>query len=351
MMYSGKRKSMFAVWISLISNVALTILKIAVGFLFNSQVLVADGIHNAGDVIASTAAFGAMRISSQPADEDHPYGHGKAEVISAGIVAVILGLAALLLAYKSIEAFLAPSTEAHVIALIAAFISLVWKQILYVYTIRIGQRVNSKSLIATAYDHLSDVYASLAAVAGIGLALLGKSMNLPLLAYGDPAAGIIVSILVMRLAIHMGRESIDVLMEKNINPAQLEHYRKLVQTISQVKRIDRLRAREHGHYILVDVRVSVAGDLSIREGHDIGRNIKKSIIDAHPDVDEVLVHLNPWYGENQAETDPVEANRTEADRMANRTEVHRVVNPTEGNQMEASRKEIGQTKIGQTKEK
>ncbi|WP_200758828.1 cation diffusion facilitator family transporter [Effusibacillus dendaii] len=294
-MRMGKEASMFAAWVSLISNVLLTIIKIVVGVLFNSQVLVADGVHNAGDVIASFASLSSMRISNQPADEDHPYGHGKAEVVASGIVAMILALAAIMIGFKSVEVLLKPAAEAHIIALIAAFVSLVWKQALYIYTIRLGKEHNSKGLLAAAYDHLADVYASLAAVIGIGLALLGQKYNIPFTAYGDPVSGIVVALLVMKLAYGMGRESVEVLMEKNVDSEKLKQYEELVKSVPQVKRIDRLRAREHGHYIMVDVRVGIPGNFTVQEGHDISRQIKKSIMGAHKDVYEVLVHLNPWY--------------------------------------------------------
>ena len=300
-MIEPKGASLIAAWVSLISNVMLTVIKLVAGLLFHSQVLIADGVHNGADVIASAATLSSMRISSRPADEDHPYGHGKAEVIASGAVSVILLLAGLMIGYESVHALWAPAGEAHMMALIAAFISLVWKQALYVYTMRIGKRMNSKGLLATAYDHLADVYASVAAVVGIGLGLIGQAYDIPNLMYGDPIAGIIVSILVLKIAFRMGKESVEVLMEKNVEPEKLSEYEKLVFSVPQVKRIDRLRAREHGHYILVDVRVGVAGYLSIQEGHDIARQIKQSIMDAHKDVDEVLVHLNPWYEADKEE--------------------------------------------------
>ncbi len=142
---------------------------------------------------------------------------------------------------------------------------------MYVYTIRIGKLANSKGLIATAYDHLADVYASLAAVVGIGLALIGDLYNIHFLAYGDPVAGIIVSFLVLKLAYEIGKEAMDVLMEKNISQIRLDEFAALIMTIPEVKRIDRLRAREHGHYILVDLRVGVPGEMTIQEGHDASR--------------------------------------------------------------------------------
>ncbi len=296
-------KAIIAGWISLISNIVLTILKIVIGTIFHSPVLLADGYHNAGDVVASGAALTSMRISQRPADEDHPYGHGKAEVISSAIVAVILGVAAIYIAYESIMAFFSPPEKASVIAFMTAVLSLIAKQILYVYTIRIGKSVNSKGLIATAYDHLADVYASLAAAVGIGLALVGDHYGFMILSYGDPIAGIIVTILVFKLAYEMGKEAMDTLMEKSVEPERLEQYTALIFSVPEVKRIDRLRAREHGHYILVDLRASVDGHLTIQEGHDIMRTIKETIMAEHDDVDEVLVHLNPWYNKNLAGQD------------------------------------------------
>lgn len=289
------RQSSIAIWLSFISNVALTAVKLSVGILFGSPVLVADGVHNAGDVVATGAALSSMRVSKLPPDEDHPYGHGKAEVVGAGIVAIILALAAIYMAYHSVAILFEPPHKATMIALVAGVFSLVLKQILYVYTMSIGKRLKSNGLIATAYDHLADVYASIAAVAGIGLAMIGDHYDIGILSYGDPIAGIIVAVLVFKLAFHMGKSSIDVLMEKNIDPEKINELIELIQQIPEVKRLDRIRGRDHGHYIIVDVRVGVPAELSVQEGHDISRKIKQSIMEQHADVEEVLVHLNPWY--------------------------------------------------------
>lgn len=293
-------KTFIAVWISLISNLLLTGVKILVGVLFNSQVLVADGIHNAGDVVATFAALTSTRISKKPADEDHPYGHGKAEVLASAVVAIILALAAVFMIAKSVEAFWMPAAEASIIALIAAFISLVWKQVLYVHCIRVGRTENSKSLIATAYDHLADVYASAAACAGIGLALIGDYYDIPYTTYGDPVAGLIVSYFVLKLAYNMGRESVDILMEKNIPQAQIDRIRQIVSRIEHVKRIDRIRARELGNYIIVDVRVSIPSEMTVQQGHDVSKEIRNTVKREVDYVEEVMVHINPWYQDHLA---------------------------------------------------
>ena len=301
--------SMRAAWISLISNVILTVLKVVVGILFHSPVLLADGIHNAADVAASAASLGSMQISNRPADEDHPYGHGKAEVIASGIVAIILAFAASFIGYEAFHTLFEPAADASIFALIVAFLSLGWKQWLYVYTMRLGRETNSKGLIATAYDHLADVYASIAAVIGIGLALAGERFYIPFSEYGDPVASILVSLLVLKLAFEMGKEAVDVLMEKSVSEEKLSAYATIVRSVPEIKRIDRLRAREHGHYILVDIRVGVPGTLTIQQGHDIGRHLKQMIMEKDEQVHEVLVHLNPWYADDSTFPPPEKSRR------------------------------------------
>ncbi|WP_370639101.1 cation diffusion facilitator family transporter [Cohnella sp. REN36] len=294
-MTSRQHAGLLAIWISLISNIVLTVLKIAVGLLFASPVLVADGVHNAGDIIATVAALTSSMVSKKPADEDHPYGHGKAEVVASALVAIILAAAALWIGYQSILALTEPPQGEHsYLPLVAAVISLVWKQALYMYTIRVGRAAKSKSVLATAYDHLADVYASLAAVIGIGVGIVGHRLNWPWAGYGDPVAGIVVSLLVLKLAYEMGSDAVDILMERNVPAEKLGGYERLISSLDEIKRIDRVRAREHGHYIIVDVRVGVPSHYTIQQGHDIGREIKRRIMESDPDVVEVLVHLNPW---------------------------------------------------------
>lgn len=290
--------NVFAIWISLFSNLILTGIKLIVGLMFKSQVLIADGVHNAGDVIASMAALGAAKVAQKPADEDHPYGHGKSELIGSAMVAIIMVVAALFIAYHSFESFFHPAAAASMVAFVAAVVSLFWKLWLYIYCMRISKQTSSKSLEATAFDHLADVYASLAAVIGIGAAIIGERNDIAFLSYGDAAAGIVVAYFVLKLAYHMGKEAVDVLMEKTVSPEMLQDYERLVSSIPEVKRIDRIRAREFGQYVMIDVRVGIPGELTIQQGHDVSRKIKQIILDHHKDVEEVLIHLNPWYKDN-----------------------------------------------------
>jgi len=290
-----KKHGWLAAWISLISNFILTVVKVVVGSLFSSTALIADGVHNGGDFIASIATISSMKLANQPADKEHPYGHGKAEDIATGIVSLILAFAGIYLIYESMVALFHPASEASLWALSAALISLLWKLGLYLYTIRVGKRLDSKSLIATAYDHLADVWASLAAVIGIGFAKIGDVFDLSYAVYGDPVAGIIVSLLILKVAYEMGIQAINVLMESSVSEEKQKFYQDLILSFPEVKRIDLLRAREHGNYILIDIRIGVRGDMTIQEGHDITRKIRDAIKKEDPKVEEVLIHLNPWY--------------------------------------------------------
>ncbi|WP_246313943.1 cation diffusion facilitator family transporter [Paenibacillus foliorum] len=137
------------------------------------------------------------------------------------------------------------------------------------------------------------------AVVGIGAAIIGDKYDIDFLSYGDAAAGIVVAYFVLILAYHMGREAVDVLMEKTVSSEKLREYKELVFSVQEVKRIDRLRARAFGQYVMIDVRVGIPAQLSVQEGHDVSRKIKQTIIEHHNDVEEVLIHLNPWYEEEK----------------------------------------------------
>lgn len=298
MTYEGP-KALMAAWISLISNFFLTLIKIVCGMVFQSTALIADGVHNGGDVIGSIATLGSMKLSNHPADLDHPYGHGKAEDVSSAFIAIILIAAALFLIYDAIKVLFDPVSPVSVWALGAAVISAVWKWLLYIYTSRAAVKYRSKSLHATAADHFADIFASFAAAMGLGFGWAGGMLNIPYAHYGDPIAGIVVSILILRIAIIMIIKSTNVLMESSVPEDNQEEYRQVFLSFPEVKKIDILRAREQGNAVLIDAQIRLPASLTIQQGDDITEKIRQRMISRYPYVEEVLIHINPWYEDRE----------------------------------------------------
>lgn len=286
-------------WIALISNIVLAIGKILVGFFGGSEAVFADGIHSGADVVASIAVLAVVGIANKPPDEDHPFGHGKAEVISEAIVGIILFLVSLYIVVEAILAFFGEPKAPGFIALFTALFSYVAKELLFRYSMKKGKRYNSKAIIAIAYDHKGDIVASLAASIGVLFAIVGSYYHLPYLLYADAVASIVVAILIFKIAAKLISSSVNVLMERNVESEKLEKYLAIVEDFHEVKRIDQIRARDHGHYVLLDLRLSIDYNYTIKEGHDIAREIKKDIQQKYPDVEEVFIHINPYFEEEK----------------------------------------------------
>lgn len=293
----GNRESLAkkVAWISVISNILLTIGKLTVGYFGKSDAVFADGIHSAADVFASVIVLLVIKIANKPADQEHPYGHGKAEVIVSGIVGILLFIVSIYIVYEAIVGFFHPISTPNIMAMWVAIISYGTKEILYRYSLKVGKQYSSKAIEAIALDHKADIVASVAAAIGVILSIIGDKYNLPLLLYGDKVASIVVAYLIFKIAKEMLKEAFDILLERNIELDTINEYVSLIASFSDVKRIDRIRAREHGHYVIVDLRVSIDHDKTIKEGHDLSREIKKVLMNKHDNIEEVLIHLNPYF--------------------------------------------------------
>jgi cation diffusion facilitator family transporter len=293
----GNRESLAkqVAWISVISNILLTIGKLTVGYFGKSDAVFADGIHSAADVFASVIVLLVIKIANKPADQEHPYGHGKAEVIVSGIVGILLFIVSIYIVYEAIVGFFHPISTPNIMAMWVAIISYGTKEVLYRYSLKIGKQYSSKAIEAIAFDHKADIVASIAAAIGVILSIIGDKFNLPFLLYGDKVASIVVAYLIFKIAKEMLKEAFDILLERNIELDIINEYLSLISTFSDVRRIDRIRAREHGHYVIVDLRVSIDHDKTIKEGHDLSREIKKVLMKKHDNIEEVLIHLNPYF--------------------------------------------------------
>ncbi|MFD3449282.1 cation diffusion facilitator family transporter [Microbacteriaceae bacterium 4G12] len=284
-------------WISVVSNIVLTFGKIIIGLYGGSSAVFADGIHSAADVFASVIVLLVIRLSNKPADKEHPYGHGKAEVIISGIIGIILFLVSLYIVFEAISGFWHPVETPSILAMWVALFSYLAKTFLYRYSLRAAKTYNSKAIEAIAYDHKADIVASVAAALGVLVSIIGHNYHMTPLLYGDKVASIFVAYLIFKIAKEMLTEAFNVLLESNVDQELLQEYVDIVCQFPEVKRIDRIRAREHGHYILVDLRISIDHSKTVKEGHDLGRQIKKALMESHDNIKEVLIHLNPYFPE------------------------------------------------------
>jgi cation diffusion facilitator family transporter len=286
-------------WISVISNMILTFGKIIIGWYGHSDAVFADGIHSAADVFASVIVLLVIKIANKPADNEHPYGHGKAEVIVSGIIGILLFLVAIYVAYEGISGFFHEVESPSLLAMGVALFSYVTKVILYRSSLKVAEQNKSKAIEAIAFDHKADIVASIAAAIGVLLSIAGNRFDIHFLLYGDKAASIFVAYLIFKIAKEMLTEAFDILLERNINTETLQEYIAVVNKFQEVKRIDRIRARELGHYVLVDLRISINHNKTIKQGHDLAKSIKQTMMDKFDNIQEVLIHLNPYFDKDE----------------------------------------------------
>ncbi|MBP2240549.1 cation diffusion facilitator family transporter [Cytobacillus eiseniae] len=287
------KRAEFAAMLGIIINILLAIVKWGIGIYAGSRALVADAVHSASDVAGSFAVYLGLKAAKQPPDEDHPYGHGKAESIAAIIVAVLLFFVGIEIGKSSVESFFQPIDAPKTIAIVAVILSIVVKELLFRYKYKLGKELNSDALIVNAYEHRSDVYSSIAALAGISCAIIGGKLGIEWLEYADPVAGLIVSLMVIKMAWTLGKESIHNTLDHVLHEEDTIELRRVVEEFTEVKQIDQLHAREHGHYVIIDLKISVDPYMTVEDGHRVGKRVKKKLLEMN-NVQNVFVHINPY---------------------------------------------------------
>lgn len=284
-----------AAWASAVVNLVLCVGKGIVGTMTGSRALVADAVHSAADLVGSAAVIVGLRIARKPPDDEHPYGHGRAELISSFVVSLFLIGAGLDVGYASIRSLFGQPSVPRVEAAYTAAAAIVIKEAMYQYTYRLGKRLSSASLIASAHDHRSDVFASIAALVGILLSLLGQALHQHWLVYMDAVAGGVVAVFVLRIGYQLAYESLQVLMDRTIRGEDVYPYRRSIEQCTGVEHIDALRVRDHGQYVIIDCEISVKASMTVDQGHDIAAGVRKELTHAFPRVQDVFVHVNPYY--------------------------------------------------------
>lgn len=271
--------------VSIIAYITLSLLKLGVGFFAQSKALLADGINNTTDIIASVAVLIGLKISRKPADDDHPYGHLRAETIASLIASLIMLAVGLDVLYNAIKSviFFNPKAPDLVSAVVAIFCAAAIYMV-YRYNMRIAVKIKSSGLMAAAKDNLSDAWVSIGTTIGI----VASQFGFPWI---DPLAAVVVSALILKTGWDIFREATHNLSD-GFSREKLDGITKSISQVPGVKQIKNIRARVHGNNILLDLVVSVSSELSLVEGHSITEKIEDKLKE-DLDITQVMVHVEP----------------------------------------------------------
>jgi cation diffusion facilitator family transporter len=286
-MMSGPDSAIVCLRICVVANGLLAAVKLFAGIVGNSRALVADGINSLVDVISSVVAWVGNWISHRPPDRGHPYGHGNADVLAALFVGVVVFSTGIFVAEHAWTALRGGGLHSPtLLPVIVAAGVIIAKMVLYKYTFRVAQLTRSPAVYATAIDHKSDVLATSGALIGIFAARIGW----PIL---DPLAALWVAALIMYHAIRILYDNVYILMSGQPDAAMLDPIKQTLTQTAAVKGLHHTRARTLGSKFIIYAEILVDGTLSVYEGHEVAGRARRAVLERHPEVQDVIVHVEP----------------------------------------------------------
>ncbi len=275
------------IYVSVIGNVFLSIIKILAGIIGNSSAIMVDGVHSLSDVFSSIVAFLGVKFSSKEDDEEHQYGHEKFELVASKILSIILIITGILIAYESIQNIINENFNTpNIIAIYAAIISIIFKEWMYRYTMNAAIKIESTGLKADAWHHRSDSLSSIAALIGIAGAMKGILIL-------EPIASILISVFIIKIGVEIYIESVNGLVDKAASSEIVESIKEVVMDVEGVIEIDLLKTRQHSNKIYVDIEISADGEISLNESHKIAEEVHDVVELNNKNVKHCMVHVNP----------------------------------------------------------
>jgi cation diffusion facilitator family transporter len=275
-------------------NLFLSAGKIAGGLLGRSNALVADGIESLLDLFSSLLIWGALKYAAKPPDEDHPYGHGKAESLATLVGSLVLAIAGALIAHSSIVQLLAAAHGATVhvpspwtLLILICVIGL--KETLYQFMARRARRIGSNALLADAWHHRSDAVTSIAAFIGISISLLGGRGY----EVADDWAALFACVVIFYSSYNMLKMCLGDMMDARVSPDAEKTVMKITCSVPGVLSAEKCRIRKSGLSYIADLHIRVSGDISVTEGHDISHRVKDLLLASELPLEDVTVHVEP----------------------------------------------------------
>jgi len=286
---AAARKGIKSGLIGIALNVVLVIIKALAGILGNSYALIADAIESGSDVLTSCVVVVGLKLSRKPADETHPYGHGKVEPMATLVVALALIAAAILIAVESIHEIITPHHSPKPFTLIVLFAAIVIKETLFRHVRNVGEETGSTAVKADAWHHRSDSLTSAAAFIGISIALLGG----PGYESADDFAALIAAAIIALNAYLLFKPAIYELLDTAPDKSFADNVRNIAEKVPGVLGTHKCHVRKLGFDYFVDLDVLCDPNLSIRDGHEIAHNVGEALHKAIASLAKVLVHVEP----------------------------------------------------------
>ena len=274
----------------ILANVLIAAAKAVAGVMSSSQALVADAVHSASDLVTDLVVVFSVRYWVAPADEDHPYGHGKIEALVPLVISAALVFAAWELASNAVMSLVRGNSDATpgVVALAVALGSVVLKEIVFVATRAVARRVKSTALEANAWHHRSDALSSIPVAVAVAVVWF-----FPSLWWVDAVGALVVSAFVLHVAWKLAKPALQELTDAQIG-SKADAVAAVALGVAGVKGVHKPRARRYGSSFQADIHIQVDGGLSVAEGHAIGHAVKEAVVNAGLDVDDIVVHVEPW---------------------------------------------------------
>lgn len=276
--------------IALLVNTLLAAAKIVGGIVGNSYVLIADGIESTADIFSSVVVWGGLRLAIKPADDDHPYGHGKAESVASVIVSLLLLGAAFLIAVQSVHEIMTPHRAPAWFTLPLLLVVIAVKETMFRAAFRAGHSLESTALKGDAWHHRSDALTSAAAFVGISIALIGGEGY----ESADDWAALLACGVIAWNGLRFLRSALNEVMDASAPAEIVTQVRRLAADVDGVIDIDKCRVRKSGLHLALDIHVVVDGGLSVRRGHEIAHLVKDRLLQSQHRINDVTVHIEPY---------------------------------------------------------
>jgi cation diffusion facilitator family transporter len=283
------QRSLKATFLGMGANVALTACKFTAGVTGRSHALIADAVESTADILSSIIVWRGLKVAAEPADREHPYGHGKAEPLAAALVAVMLLVAAAGIIAQAAYELREPRERPRAFTLGVLIGVVVVKEMLFRFVSREANSVESLVVYTDAWHHRSDAITSLAAAVGITFTLVGG----PRFAFADDAAAIVAGLIVGRNAWHLLGPALNELMDAAPGAAVVAQIRSAAGKVPGVSAVEKCIVRKAGFQYFVDMHVEVDGGMPVREAHQIAHLVKDRVKEMVPTVHDVLVHIEP----------------------------------------------------------